>query len=339
MVVDRPPEKPYDFAPLPGRAARAACTRHHTFARELETGNLECDLVLLRPVQVAAGLLDFVRGDRSGEQIASLQAMVTRQGQRVYVVPGSSLKGAIRSLAEAVSYSCLSIAGGTVRQQVPTQLRRCTRLDELCPACRLFGMTGARHQNYMGCVHVADVLLPPGGRVVITRTPLLWAPARSRRGLPGRYLKGRYVRGRKFYFHGRAAAGPDARVALDAGQTLRALIHFDNLSPALLGVLLTALGLNPEHPFPIKVGAGKPVGMGSVEVRLGAAVLRGAVAQTGRLGAGERRLVGNALRQWVDDYCRAAAREGLLYTEGLERVADILRRDGLESRDMPSGPY
>lgn len=240
----------------PVARTRRAGRLHHTFARELETGSLECDLVLLRPVQVAAGLLDFVRGDRSGEQIASLQAMVTRQGQRVYALPGSSLKGAIRSLAEAVSYSCLSIAGGTVRQQVPTQLRRCTRLDELCPACRLFGMTGVRHQNYMGCVHVADVLLPPGGRVVITRTPLLWAPARSRRGLPGRYLKGRYVRGRKFYFHGRAAAGPDARVALDAGQTLRALIHFDNLSPALLGVLLTALGLNPEHPFPIKVGAG-----------------------------------------------------------------------------------
>lgn len=339
MSVDRSPEKPYDFAPLPERPARAACAGHHLFAPGMETGNLECDLVLLRPVQVAAGLLDFVRGDRSGEQLASLHATVAREGRRLYVLPGSSLKGALRSLAEAVSRSCFGVVSGKVRNQIPAPLRRCTCIDELCPACRLFGMTGARRQNYMGSVHVADVLLPPDARVVLTRTPLLWTPARSRRGLPNRYLQGRHVRGRKFYFHGVVAAGPDTRVALQAGQTLRATIYFDNLGPALLGVLFTALGLNPAHPFPIKVGAGKPVGMGSVEVRLAAAVLRGAVAQGGHLGAAGRCLAGDALRQWVGDCCRAAAREGLLYPEGLERVAAILERGGLETRRLPSGPY
>ncbi len=147
-----------------------------------------------------------------------------------------------------------------VLNYIPAPLRRCTRIDELCPACRLFGMTGAPRQNYRGSVHVADVMLPPNASVMLTRTPLLWTPARSRRGLPGRYLQGKHVRGRKFYYHGRVAAGPDARVALQAGQTLRATVYFDNLGPALLGVLLTALGLNLEYPFPIKVGAGKPVG-------------------------------------------------------------------------------
>lgn len=339
MSIDRSPEKPYDFVPLPEGCARAACAGHHYFAQGLETGNLECDLVLLRPVQVAAGLLDFVDGNRSGEQLASLHATIAREGRRLYVLPGSSLKGTLRSLAEAVSCSCFSVVSGKVLNYIPAPLRRCTRVDELCPACRLFGMTGARRQNYMGSVHVADLVLPPDARAVLTRTPLLWTPARSRHGLPNRYLQGRHVRGRKFYYHGRVAAGPDARVALQAGQTLRATIYFDNLGPALLGVLLTALGLNPKYPFPIKVGAGKPVGMGSVEVRLLAAALRGAVAQGGRLGLGERSLVGDALREWVGECCRAAAKEGLLYPEGLERVAAILGRGGLETRHMPSGPY
>ena len=74
-------------------------------------------------------------------------------------------------------------------------------------------------------------------------------------------------------------------------------------------------------------------------VRLVAAVLRGAVATAGRLGAGERRLTGDELRRWVEERCRAAEDEGLLYRVGLERVAAILARRGLETRSMPSGPY
>jgi hypothetical protein len=338
MSVDRPSEKPYDFAPLPFRAARDPIAGHHLFAPGTETGSLECQLVLLRPLQVAAGLLDFVRDRRGEEQMAALHAGVPRAGRRVYVVPGSSLKGVLRNLAEAVSFSCFGVAAPGVRGHIPEPLRRCTRLDRLCPACRLFGMTGARRESYMGSVHVTDAELPPDGKVAVVRTPLLWTPVRGQR-LPNLYLRGRQLRGRKFYFHGQMAVGPDARVALQAGQSLHAAIYFDNLSPGLLGVLLAAMGLHPEHRFPIKMGGGKPVGMGSLEVRPVAAVLRGSVAAGGRLGAGERRLTGDELRRWVAERCRAAEEEELLYREGLERVAAILGPDGLDTRSMPSGPY
>ncbi len=332
-------EKPYDFVPLPGRCARAPCTGHHFFARDRETGSLECDLLLLRPVQVAAGLLDFVPGNQQGRgQLASLQAMVRTKRDRRFVLPGSSLKGALRSIAEAVSCSCVSVVSSRVQGYVPAALRRCSRVDELCPACRLFGMTGRQHQNYLGSVSVPDVVLPSDVKVALTRIPILWAPARGRRGLPERYLRGEHVRGRKFYFHGAVASGPDARVTLQAGQTLRGCFFFENLESALLGVLLAALGLHPEHSFPIKLGAGKPAGMGSIEVHPVRAVLRGAIAEGGRLGAGGRVLAGDELRSWIRDCCRAAARERLLYPEGLERVAAILGRGGLE-KPMPSGPY
>ncbi len=338
MALERSPEKPYSFVPLPERAERGPCAGHHLFAAGTETGSLECRLALLRPVQVAAGVLDLIRGPRGEEHIAALPAGVPRAGRRVYVVPGSSLKGALRSLAEAVSFSCFGVAAPRVRGHIPEPLRRCTRLDRLCPACRLFGITGARRESYMGSVHVTDAELPPDGKVAVVRTPLLWTPARGQR-LPNLYLRGRQLRGRKFYFHGRAAPGPDVRVALPEGESLQATVYFDNLSPGLLGLLLAAMGLHPAHRFPIKLGGGKPVGMGSLEVRLVAAVLRGAVAAGGRLGAGERRLTGDELRRWVAERCRAAEDEGLLYREGLERVAAILARRGLETRPMPSGPY
>lgn len=338
MPLDRPVEKPYDFVPLPERTARDRCSGHHRFVGELQTGSLRCDLALLRPLQVASGLLDLVRTDR-GEQLAAQHATVARRGRAVYVLPGSSLKGALRTLAEAVSPSCFSIASARVREYVPAPLRRCSHIDELCPACRLFGMTGSGRQSYMGNVQVVDVLLPPEGKATIVRTPLLWTPARSRRGLPNRYVQGRDVRGRKFYFHGQMASGPDARVALQAGQILHATINFDNLSQALLGVLLTALGLNPKYPFPIKLGAGKPVGMGSVEVRLTTVVLWGAVTEGGRLGSAQRLLTGEPLRQWVNDCCQAALAQNLLHLDGLVRLATILNPKGLETGTMPSGPY
>jgi len=338
MAVERSPEKPYSFVPLPERAARGPCAGHHLFAPGTETGSLECRLVLLRPVQVAAGLLDLIRGPRGEEQMAALPAGVLRAGRRVYVLPGSSLKGALRSLAEAVSWSCVGVVSNRVRGHIPEELRRCTRLEQLCPACRLFGTSGAGRQSYMGSVHVTDAELPAEGRVVVVRTPLLWVPARGGR-LPGLYLQGRRVRGRKFYYHGRVAAGPDVRVVLPEGESLPAAVYFDNLSPGLLGVLLAAMGLHPAHGFPIQLGGGKPVGMGSLEVRPVAAVLRGAVAAGGRLGAGERRLTGGELRRWVAERCRAAEEEELLYREGLERLAAILAPRGLETRPMPSGPY
>ncbi|MGB9886319.1 MAG: RAMP superfamily CRISPR-associated protein [Moorellales bacterium] len=296
------------------------------------------DLVTLRPVQVASGLFDLVRVDRE-ERLCAQHASVTRDGRTLYVLPGSSLKGALRSIAEAVSFSCFNVISGRTRDYIPRALYRCSDIRNLCPACRLFGMSGAGRQSYMGNVQVEDVILAPQGRVAIVKTPLLWTPARSRRGLPRRYLSGTQVRGRKFYFHGRLASGPDARVALPAGQHLHATINFDNLSSGLLGLLLTALGLNPKHSFPIKLGGGKPIGMGSVEVRLREVVLRGPVRQGGRLGAALRRLSGDELRQWISDCCRAAVDEGLLYLDGLARAAEIFDRGLLETRPMPSGPY
>jgi len=339
MPFDGPPEKPYAFAPLPESLARDKASGHHSYREDLMTGALECALALLRPVQVASGIVSFVRGERSGEQLAALHASVTRGGRRVYVIPGSSLKGAVRSVAEAVSRSCFSVADKSVDRLLPGSLKRCRQVQALCPACRLFGMTAGRRENYLGSVHMADVPLPPGGRVALVYTPLLWTPAPGRRGLPPRYLQNSRVRGRKFYFHGKTATGPDARIALAAGQTLHTTIYFESLSPALLGVLFTALGQHPRFPFLLKLGAAKPVGLGSVQVQVTAAELRSTPAQRGRLGGAASRREGEALETWIAECCQKAEDENLLNLAGLEQVATILGREGLDSRQLPSDPY
>ncbi|MCX7977363.1 MAG: RAMP superfamily CRISPR-associated protein, partial [Bellilinea sp.] len=151
--------------------------------------------------------------------------------ERVPVLPGSSLKGALRSLVEAISPSCVAVNSGATRFAIPRPLSRCAQVERLCPACRLFGMSGAGHDNYLGQVSIEDArLMPAQGELALVRTPLLWAPARGKGGLPQRYLRGREAAGRKVYFPSKPATGPDARVVFKTGSVLRTRVHFENLS-------------------------------------------------------------------------------------------------------------
>lgn len=335
MPEDFQIEKPYDFVDFPSVSVqREEPAGHEQTAPDRVSGWFEAELFTLRPVQVASGITDFIR-TQSGERLALSNVV----GQKtVPALPGSSLKGAIRSLLEAICASCVPLANPRVRPYMPRRLGRCTDPQRLCPACRLFGA-----QDYQGQVAFEDATAP-GASLQLIGTPLLWTPARSRgRGLPPRYLKGNEARGRKFYRHGQLAQGPDPRVVIKEGITINTRISFDNLTEAELGLLVSALGNHPQHQFLIKVGAGKPVGMGSVEIRLKAAVLlkgKAAIKAAGRLGSGSERLEGTNLKDRLKQWTLAAeqGKQPLLLKDQLEKLAGILRREEL-TNPSPSGAY
>ncbi|HID31471.1 MAG TPA: hypothetical protein EYP19_15925, partial [Desulfobacterales bacterium] len=309
------------------------------------SGWFDIEFHTLMPVQVATGITDFVR-TRSGERLALTQAMVKRRllddprrSGIAVVLPGSSLKGALRSLVEALSRSCVLVVGGLTRSALPRHLTRCANPDNLCPACRLFGS-----QDYQGQVSIADASVPSGSRVIMG-TPLLWAPARSQgRGLPSRYLERGRARGRKFYKHHRVASGPDPRVVIKQGVTIPTRITFTNLTSAELGLLVSALGCHPQYSFPIKLGAGKPIGMGSVEVNMQRVVLLSGsegVQRAGRLGKAISKaecLEGEALKERLVEWTQQAEQEELLLTEQLEELAQIFERSSLNT-PAPEGMY
>ena len=328
-------EKPYEFVSFPPGPNRDEPVGHHRFVLTAgkHTGMMEITLTARRPVQVASGLMDVVKL-KSGETAVALMTKIRR---RVYVIPGSSLKGAVRSVVEAISPSCVRVVGWRTRPFLPKRMNPCSRMDRLCPACRLFGMSGGRRENYAGQVHFEDAVMVEGKPVVV-RTPLLWAPARSRRGLPPRYLKGREVKGRKFYYHGTMAKGPDARVAAGTGSTFKVRIRFENLSDAEMGLLLAALGQHPDKPFLLKVGAGKPVGMGSVEVRVERIALSGDLRSSGRMGKAAEHLEGDALQEKVQEWVQKAEQEELLDSGALDELWRILREENL-NRPSPEGAY
>lgn len=332
--------KPYELVSFPGKPDRGAPQGHDRYDPGRITATLQLRLIARRPVQVGSGFTDFT-GPQTNQRLATLNATVSRRetaepgpGAKLPVLPGSSLKGAIRSVLEAISRSCVAVVSRPVRSAIPRALSSCGDSRRLCPACRLFGMSGRRDNNHQGLVSVEDALAPAGSTEVIS-TPLLWSPARGFQGLPNRYLRDGVARGRKIYYHGQPADGADDRLAIKAGTELPSRIHVENLSDEEMGLLLTALGLHPQHPFLLKVGAAKPIGMGSIEVQLERVQLRAPIHETGRLG-GQHELTGEQLMEKCQQWAKAA--ESLLDTEALKELEQVLKRENLD-REMPSGTY
>ncbi|MFQ3611966.1 MAG: RAMP superfamily CRISPR-associated protein [Fimbriimonadales bacterium] len=333
-------EKPYDFVPFPeGSPKRERVKGQSAYHSDCLTGWLELKLKTLTPVHVASGFMDFVSAGGQ-EVLASLQSSIRKHGdsgvKRTYVLPGSSLKGAIRSLVEALSPSCVRVVSGMTRKTVPQRFSPCKPPD-LCPACRLFGA-----QDYQGQLSFEDALVPSGS-LARFGTPILWTPARGAKTLPSCYLdpQGQLL-GRKVYYHYEPATGPDSRALVKRGVRIPCRIHFHNLANGELGLLITALGLNPNHPFPIKVGAGKPVGLGSVQVHLQALILlqgNQSVRQVGRLGAmSAQRLTEEDLQNTLQTLCQTALEDGLLLEEQLAELASIYDPAGL-GETAPDEPY
>ena len=221
-------EKPYDFVPFPKRRPnREKGAGQDKLNPCLLSGTLELTLRTLTPVHVGSGYSDFIKAGNQ-EYLAALQASkpIREEGttRRRYLIPGSSLKGAVRSVVEAITRSCIRITQGRHRPYIPQGYGGCMSVNDLCIACRLFGA-----QDYQGHVSFEDAVAPKGS-LVLLGTPLLWTPARGGRGLPPRYLQGNQARGRKFYRHARPPTGADPRACIKSGAELPLRIHFLNLS-------------------------------------------------------------------------------------------------------------
>lgn len=86
---------------------------------------LELTLETLTPVHVGSGYSDFVKAGNQ-EYLAALQASrrVVEENalRRRYLIPGSSLKGAVRSIVEAISRSCVRVNSGQTSSVHPARV-------------------------------------------------------------------------------------------------------------------------------------------------------------------------------------------------------------------------
>lgn len=266
---------PYAFVPLPAPARRESVRdRGHDHFSGL-SGRLTCRLTAETHIFVP----EYRSGSAShGKMHERLRFCGTKNRQ--YFIPGTSIKGVLRSVAEAVSGSCfiyddLSYERNAIRYDLPPGYNHCTDVHRLCPACRMFGFLN-HHEVFSGLVAISDATIMNETFQTETFTlAVLSTPKPQHRAFYASTPLGRTPAGRKFYYH-HAPGAVKTRLAKDGqnktveaacpGASFTFEIEYTNLTDAELALLLYAVALEPEMRH--KLGMGKPVGLGSVHIEV-----------------------------------------------------------------------
>jgi CRISPR/Cas system CSM-associated protein Csm3 (group 7 of RAMP superfamily) len=315
---DNAPEypKPYDFVDIPKDKIRTSKPYgHHMYGKESLSGQIEGFIIARSPVHVSSGLLE----PRVDRQYPLVKACVRSKNQPI--IPGSSLKGCIRSITEALTHSYLSVVGRDSRDFSELQLPRIRsreKPDKVDHASQLFGTL-----NYQGLVYFHDAVLLEGQTTVVPSVQLFRPRAEAR----PIYRDGDRPRGRKFYQHGKLAKGNLPLEACPADSKFALRVTFENLKPADLGLLLTALGHGNTKFWP-KLGGHKPACLGTIEFQ---------DLQIRVLDQQESYSSFDLQYREVDTATLIAAAQSLVLSTQLGQLAEILRWPN--DRQCPDGVY
>ena len=313
----QPAPKPFDFVPLPKkRPNKKSPNGHDRYHEKCVTGQIQGTIAALSPIHIGSGVIDL------GRDVELIKTAVRTHGN--IVIPGSSLKGAIRSVVEAISESCVCKVSRETRRAVPRDFMECRQKERLCVACRMFGAMGFQSNIAIQDAPHID------GEIVTKSVPELYRP-RQRRGM-------RDVPGRKFYMHGEIASGRTPVEACEKDSKFRFVVQVDNLTQAEWGLFFTALGHHPEYPFKLKIGGIKPACFGSIDFQIEQIQVE---EQTRDRYLdwnvkSESAKTGEQLEAWKRE-CINSATELLIKPELLTKLAQILRHSN--DRNCPSGLY
>lgn len=297
---------PFDFVPYPQQVPRAKPNYRDVFTGH--SGVIECDLEALSPLLV----MDPER--RAGSDRNEIGTFIQSGREDVPVIPGTSLKGMVRSVAEVLSDSCVTTSSGKTKHLIPQKMAHCRENTSLCQACRVFGfLNGGRvlhgHINIGQAELMGDYTLHRQVQLVPLSTP---HPEHE-----AFYGNASKPAGRKFYFHQRSLSlatsendrgrGPWVE-PLDKGCRFRFSVTFENLTDKDLSLLVAALALTDEAPLadkptPIRhrLGYGKPAGLGSVAVHIRRVVLD-AANRYASFTAQQESIESEPLNEWLQKH-------------------------------------
>lgn len=269
---------PYGFARYPNSSPRKRSPQgHDTF--EGKSGLIECELEALSPFLV---MDSEKRADSDSGEVGKFM----RSDANGPVIPGTSLKGMIRSIFEVLVPSCVGLHDWSTDDLVPRRFETCDHRSSLCPACRTFGYMGRGRGSkvHRGNVNIGEARAagrPPQSRRVQIIGQFNPNPDESDRY----WNDDRSPKGRKFYYHqhelNKATTQKEKKWGkrldpLAPGATFQFTVGFQNLEPKCLDALVAALALADEAPLSEggttavrhKLGYGKAAGLGSVEIQV-----------------------------------------------------------------------
>ena len=266
---DRSP-KPYAMVSFPQKPiVRKKPAGHERYLPQHCHGTLYLKLTVRTPLHVSTGVI-ATGEDVNKRGIPLIKTMETRDNQQL-IIPGSSLKGSIRSVYEAITNSSLGAVKkvkGRIPHNIPNSRHPFDGKDKgkgilLCPAERVFGA-----MNWQGLVSFNDAKCEKQ-QFAVGFMPSLHRPHPERKA----YYRDTYVAGRKFYYNFSRAVdkGQNRGVTVQQAGTeyiFTTQIQYKNLTEAELGTLLVILGQDKNNVIALKIGGGKPIGMGTVTTEI-----------------------------------------------------------------------
>lgn len=253
--------------PAGSRPERRRPPGHHLWMAERVTGILTLGLETPEGQFVGPGTGRLRLVESNGEEVVASEAA---RSAGVPVLPGSGIKGAVRTLYELLSHSCdpLAHAGGGKHNKKDPQ-ERCSA-HSCCDACAMFGCIAGRQQCYSGRVTFSDAVPAGEGAVEtsVSRVPIPWEPKGHK--TPGDFRL--YDLRKATVFDKKAQKKRPAPEKL-AKEVFRGRFEtsmaFTNLTEEELGRLLLVMGLKPtgDTRFLLRLGGAKYHGKGGVRVR------------------------------------------------------------------------
>jgi len=285
MPLNEPFWNPYRLVPAKEVRDRQPPKTHERF--DGHCGIISCTLENLTPL--------FIWNSRPETD----RNFLKRNGS--FVIPGSSLKGMFRSLAELVGGGCFSVSSkrgmnNSPPTPVPKEMAKCDDIHRLCITCRMFGAMEekANARVHMGKVGISDAIWqgPPNARCQPFEVYLSGCGVRHEPFYRSPHTGQLDGKSRKLYFHQpmhqTSIQSIPAQIrkqawrvhALPAGQQFRFEVQFTNLTDSELSLLLYIIALEKtvdvriDHsirlrgPMRHKIGNAKPLGMGSCAIHI-----------------------------------------------------------------------
>lgn len=328
--------KPYELISFPKeRPPKKPPAGHHQYLGDRLHGTLFLTLKVQTTLHVSTGVV--VMGSDIGSRVPLIKTMVQNIDQKLSI-QGSSLKGCIRSAYEAITNSTLAVITSRYRDKIPQERLPCKNKQELCPASQVFGAL-----DWQGLIEFSDAKCENTG-FATGFMPSLYRPRPDQRRA---YFDARgNVAGRKFYYHTIRAIDKGQNQGITVQQaakeyTFQTQIQFKNLTAAELGTLLIVLGQDPKYPIALKVGGGKPIGMGTMTVEVTAAkVLQNKGDLRDRYSSynppESDSMTGTKLQQFMQKIIQAA-HSSLVQATQLQQLAEVLKYP--TDREPPTGMY
>ncbi|MFY9823117.1 MAG: RAMP superfamily CRISPR-associated protein [Thermoanaerobaculia bacterium] len=287
-----------------GGVLRSAAVPHDRWFPDRLTGAIELSLETLQDRFVSPGTGRLILSGSEGHEVVAEKAA---RSQDHPVVPGSGIKGAVRTLYELLSFSCNPF----------DFISGCKGL-KLCDACSLFGARG-----HLGRVSFSDAVPYDDNsssvHIIVRNLPI------------GHESHGSKTQG-EFRFYdlapdassgkGEAPRQTHAREVFTG--KFRARLAFTNANPEEIGRLLLTLGLGKGEEitgFPLRLGGVKYDGQGAMRIAAESLTVRAPRRES---------LKGDACRERLETWITEALGSswGTSFRSTYDEISSLLRSGG-----------